>query len=709
MNTNRLVHEKSPYLLQHGHNPVDWYPWGEEAFEKARAEGKPIFLSIGYSTCHWCHVMERESFENEAIAALLNADFVSIKVDREERPDVDRLYMAFVQATTGGGGWPMSVFLTPELKPFFGGTYFPPEDRWGRAGFPTVLRRVAQAWRDDRAGLLARGEEVIAALREGLETPPEALPFDAATLRAGWEQIAAQFDPEWGGFSNAPKFPRPVTLNFLLRFQARAPHSPEGQSAREMALFTLRKMAEGGMNDHLGGGFHRYSVDRFWHIPHFEKMLYDQAQLASAYLDAFQIARDPRDADTARAILGYVRREMISPEGGFFSAEDADSPLPEHPEQTGEGAFYVWSQAEIEAALDPDAAALFCRFYGVEPSGNAPEGSDPHGEFTGKNTLIVRHTAEELAAALHQELEEIEASLEASRRKLLALRAKRPRPHRDDKILTAWNGLMISAFARAAQVLDDPDALATARRAAGFLRANLYREGRLLRSYREGAGRVAGFADDYAFLIQGLLDLYEAGGGIEWLRWASELQQTQDALFADTARGGYFSTAGDDANLLLRLKEDYDGAEPSPNSVAALNALRLGATLDDAALRQRGEATLRSLSLPLARMPSAVPQLLVALDAALSKPKQIVLAGSAEAVAPLLREVHRAFLPHKVILFADGAGSGKGQQWLEERLEFIRSAGPVAGKAAAYVCENFTCQAPVTTPEALRDLLDSAS
>lgn len=707
MHTNRLAHEKSPYLLQHQYNPVDWYPWSTEAFDKAQREKKPIFLSVGYSTCHWCHVMERESFENEAIARLLNEHFVSIKVDREERPDVDRVMMTFVQATTGSGGWPMSVFLTPDLKPFVCGTYYPPEDRWGRPGFDSVLRRIAEAWDKDCASIVAHSDQILSSLRD-IAAPTsrgdEEMP-DGTMLQTACKQLARGFDKEFGGFSNAPKFPRPVSLNLLLRVYAGNPDSENGAHALQMALLTLQKMADGGIHDHLGGGFHRYSVDRFWHIPHFEKMLYDQAQLASTYLDAFQITHEPRYAQVARDVLDYVRRDMTSPEGGFFSAEDADSPLPCNPGEKGEGAFYLWTRDEIESALGIDASKLFNQFYGVEADGNAPAGSDSQGEFTGKNTLIQRCSIEDVARLSGKPIEEVVRSIEESRRVLLDLRRKRPRPHLDDKIITAWNGLMISAFARAAQVLDDATYLESARRAAEFIQSRLFREGHLIRSYRKGPGSAAGFADDYAFVIQGLLDLYEAGAEIGWLHWALQLQQTQDALFLDIEHGGYWSTTGDDPSILLRAKEDYDGAEPSPNSVAALNALRLGQMLDDETLRATGEKTIQAFSEQLHTVPSAIPQLLVALDFALARPKHFVFAGAPLELHPLLQELHAHFIPNKVILFADG---GAGQQWLGQRIPFIATAMPADGNPTAYVCEDFACRTPISTVEDLRKTLWAA-
>lgn len=704
MSTNRLAQEKSPYLLQHQHNPVDWYAWEPEAFEKARREDKPIFLSIGYSTCHWCHVMERESFENNEIAAVLNEHFVAIKVDREERPDLDRVYMTFVQATTGSGGWPMSIFMTPESIPFLGGTYFPPEDRAGQPpGFATLLLRIADAWKRDRANIIGYGNQTLAALREHFTpTHQEPQALDPEWFQIAYGKIAQNFDREKGGFSRAPKFPQTAPLTCLFCYHARFPQTAAGTRAREMALFTLDQMAVGGIHDHLGGGFHRYSVDRFWHVPHFEKMLYDQAQIAVAYLNAFQIGGDIKYADVARDTLDYMRRDLADPDGGFYSAEDADSPVPDHPQQKAEGAFYVWSQAEIDAALQPDDAELFRRFYGVQPDGNAP--SDPHGEFTGKNILIQRYSIAEMSQHYGKPGEEISRSLAQSRRILLERRAQRPRPHLDDKIITAWNGLALSAFARAAEVLHDAAYLECAERLAAFLKKHLWQDGRLLRSYRQGPSAIAGFTADYAFLIQGLLDLYEAGGNIQWLQWAAELQQTQDSLFYDAEHGGYWSAEEGDSSRLLRLKEDNDGAEPSPNSVAMLNALRLGHMLDDPALRTRAEETLRVFSAQL-RTPLAMPLLFVALDYTLSPPLQIVLAGDYAATDPLRRELHAHFIPRKTILFAD---SGAGQAWLAQRVPFIQSATGVDGAPTAYLCENFTCRQPVTTVEALRRALLSA-
>jgi len=669
VNANRLAGEKSPYLLQHKDNPVDWQPWGEAAFAEARRRNKPVFLSIGYSTCHWCHVMAHESFEDPAIAKLMNDNFVAIKVDREERPDVDRLYMAFVQATTGGGGWPMSVWLTPEGKPFFGGTYFPPGDRHGRVGFPSVLQQIAQLWEKDRARIEKEGTRVMEALSESHSASGEKFARDAVPLARSFESFSRSFDQAGGGFGDAPKFPRPSTLNFLMR------HGDK--HAAEMALFTLRKMAAGGMRDHLGGGFHRYSVDKYWHVPHFEKMLYDQAQLAVSYVEAWQVTHDDFFAGIARETLDYVLRNMTHPAGGFYSAEDADSLLTHGSAEHAEGAFYVWSKEEIIETLGAKDAEIFCRQYGVEKGGNAPAGSDPQGEFTGKNILIEREASGADALA-------------ASREKLLALRAKRPRPHLDDKVLTAWNGLMISAFAKAGATLSEPRYLAAAARAAEFIQTRLTKDGKLLRTWRGEPGSIAGFAEDYAFLIQGLLDLYEADFDLRWLKWAVDLQATQDKLFWDEAGGSYFSSAADDPLVRVRMKEDYDGAEPSANSISALNLLRLARMLHDGAREKRAEQILAAHLPQMERVPTAVPQMLVALDLALSPPAQAVVAGQRGAgdVRQWQAKLHYDFHPRRVLLLADG------DDFLAKNNPALALMKPVQGKAALYLCENFTCQAP---------------
>ncbi|MDP9114893.1 MAG: thioredoxin domain-containing protein, partial [Acidobacteriota bacterium] len=610
--SNHLALEKSPYLLQHVHNPVDWYPWGEEAFQKARSEDKPIFLSVGYSTCHWCHVMERESFESEEIARVLNEHFVSIKVDREERPDVDRLYMLFVQASTGSGGWPMSVWLTPERKPFFGGTYFPPDNRYGRPGFKAVLEQLAKAWRQDRARIEDSGDKVIEQLREYSGLGAQSGDAGREVLDRAFQGFRRMFDSALGGFGRAPKFPRPSIHNFLLRYYAET----KQEEALEMVLKTLREMVKGGMNDQIGGGFHRYSVDERWFVPHFEKMLYDQAQLAVSYLEAFQITRDGQYAAAARDIFTYVLRDMTDPEGGFYSAEDADSASdPTDLQHKSEGAFYIWRKQEIEEALGTRIAEMFCDRFGVEAGGNVEE--DPHGEFRGANILYQARAVEDAAAR---------AELQQAAAKLLEIRGQRPRPLRDDKVLSSWNGMMISAFAKGAQILNEPVYAEAARAAADFVRRYLWDDGRqiLLRRHRGGDSAINGFLDDYAFCGLGLLDLYEATFDARDFEFAVRLAERAIELFGDVENGAFFSSTEDGS--LLRLKDDYDGAEPSGNSGMALLLLRLARMTDRADFRAAAEHTLRAFASRMAEAGTGVPQMLVAHSFALGPPQEIVLA-----------------------------------------------------------------------------------
>jgi uncharacterized protein YyaL (SSP411 family) len=671
---NQLLHEKSPYLLQHAYNPVDWHAWGEAAFEKARREDKPIFLSIGYSTCHWCHVMERESFENEQIAAVLNRYFVPVKVDREERPDVDRVYMTFVQATTGSGGWPMSVFLTPDRKPFFGGTYFPPDNRYGRPGFVTILQSLARAWSEDRAKIEESGTSVIGQLVKLSETGPgRGAALDERIADSAFQYFRRSFDAKYGGWGGAPKFPRPVTLNFLFRYYART----RNEEALEMALKTLRGMAEGGMNDQLGGGFHRYSVDEMWFLPHFEKMLYDQAQLAISYLEAYQITHDDWYARVARATLDYVLRDMTDEQGGFYSAEDADSVIdPAHPHEKGEGAFYVWTRQEIDALLGHPDASVFSRSFGVETDGNVQ--NDPQGEFPGKNILFVARAGED--------------NLERSIGVLLEARSKRVRPHLDDKILTAWNGLMISAFAKAAQILDEPGYAGAVRRAADFILSRMYQQGTLLRRYRDGDAAIPGFLDDYAFFAQGLLDLYETEFQKSDLEMAIELTAKMMETFGDAANGGFFASPEGDANLVMRMKDDYDGAEPSGNSIALLNLLRIAHMTGNDKYQQEAEHTLNGLASRISQQPVAVPQMLVALEYARAVKRQVILAGETGELRAFLHEIRSRFLPHTAVLLTDAAPDSVAY-------------GKVDGHATAYVCQNFTCQLPTTDLAKLGELL----
>jgi uncharacterized protein YyaL (SSP411 family) len=705
---NHLANEKSPYLQQHASNPVDWYPWGEEAFAKARKENKPIFLSVGYSTCHWCHVMARESFSNPEIAKVMNEHFINIKVDREERPDVDGVYMTFVEATTGSGGWPMSVWMTPDLKPFVGGTYYPPADSEGRPGFKSVLGQIATTWKDHESAIRKSAGEVVEQLRSiaGKSETRGDLPA-ADLLETAFEKISSSFDFNEGGFGSAPKFPRPVALDFLHQYAAlQGTKSAETTKALEITSLTLRKMADGGIHDHLSGGFHRYSVDRFWHIPHYEKMLYDQAQLTISYLDAAKLHKEPSFQRTARDILAYVTRRMTSPEGGFYSAEDADSMKTTDADHKTEGAFYIWEKKEIDRLLGENAA-LFNSVYGVEAKGNAPEGSDPHGDLTGTNTLIRRLTDTAAAEQFKLTTGEVTKRLATARKRLFEARDKRPHPHLDDKILTGWNGLMISAFARAYQDLGDKEYLDAASRAATFLQTRLYdkKRGVLLRSYRDGPADIDGFATDYAFLIRGLTDLYQAGFDTRWLAWADKLQSKQDELFLDRKSGGYFASAEGDPHILIRAKESYDGAEPSDNSISALNLQRLDAMLDQPDRTQQARNVIRSFAGQLEKSPTSSPAMLVALATATSKATQIIIAGQPDAsdTKVMFSIVRARFNPSQVVLLADGA---EGQKFLASHAEFYQTISAIDGKATAFVCENFVCNLPTNDPEKLRKLLE---
>ena len=734
--SNTLASEKSPYLLQHADNPVAWQPWGEAAFARARAEQKPIFLSIGYSTCHWCHVMAHESFENTGIAGVLNEHFVAIKVDREERPDVDRVYMAYVQAMTGHGGWPLSAWLTPELKPFYGGTYFPPEDRHGRAGFPTILHAIARGWRDDRARLVAEGERAIGVLRQHTEenAKPQRSDLKSAgdalavaggeAFEKGLQYFNETFDPAHGGFGGAPKFPRAANLNFLLRAAAmQGVESSFGTEVIGLVTATLRAMARGGIHDHVGGGFHRYSVDEAWFVPHFEKMLYDQAQIAINCLEAKQATGDERFAWMARDIFDYVLRDLTSPAGGFYTAEDADSAVGDgtggRREAEGErqraahaeGAFYVWTAAELRAAVGEDGA-LIAAHFGCADGGNVAAELDPQGELRGKNILVQRGSLDETARQFGLTPEETNARLIAALEKLRAARVERPRPLLDDKIVTANNGLMISALARGAQILggekeERERLLRAAGRAAEFVECELFDavRGVQFRCWREGRGANEGFAEDYAFLIQGLLDLYEASFEIRWLQWAERLQTKMDELFWDAECGGYFNSAAGDASIVLRLKEDYDGAEPTPSSVAAMNLLRLAAMLNHNAWRERGLRCIEAFRTQWSATPQALPQMLCALELALEPPRHVVLAGDprAEDFQALAAVLHERLGRRRVVLGVDG---GDAQRWLTARAPWLAEMSPLGGRATAFVCEEFTCQAPVTDPAELRRLLN---
>jgi len=745
---NRLAAEKSPYLRQHAENPVDWYPWGGEALAKARAEQKPIFLSIGYSTCHWCHVMAHESFEDAGVAAVLNRDFIPVKVDREERPDLDRVYMTYVQQTTGHGGWPMSVWLTPDGKPFYGGTYFAPDDRHGRPGFVAVLNAITRHWNDDREKISAGAEDVVQALRRyALEGGPAEV-ADGQTRAAqplheaagdAFEKCYQYFyeahDAQWGGFGGAPKFPRASVLNFLFRIAAlQGVQSELGATAIKMAEHTLQRMAEGGLHDHVGGGFHRYSVDEQWFVPHFEKMLYDQAQIALNYLEAKQAGGREVFAWLARDIFEYVQRDLTGPHGGFYSAEDADSPLevagsdkdqgagnkkPEH----AEGAFYVWGKDEIDAVLGDDAV-FFCAHYGVKEGGNVEH--DPQDEFTGKNILMQRQSLAVTAREFNLEIEPASQKLLGALGKLRAVRVRRPRPHLDDKVISAWNALMISALARGHQVLGEagaasgdagstssPSYLASAVRAAEFIERELYDSttGVLFRSWREGRSQIAGFAEDYAYLVQGLLDLYEAGFEIRWLQWAVKLQATMDGLFWDAEGGGYFNSRADDPTVIVRLKEDYDGAEPASNSVALMNLMRLDGMLGLKGAREKALRIIGALERQWRRAPQALPQLLCGFELALTEPRSVVIAGDPGSAGfkALVAVLHERLSPRRSLLALDSSATGEaGRQWLVSHRDYLAEMKPIDGRPTAYVCENFTCKPPVTDANELRRLMTEA-
>jgi len=690
--TNRLVHESSPYLLQHAHNPVDWYPWGEEAFEAAREQDKPIFLSIGYSTCHWCHVMERESFENERIAEVLNEHFISIKVDREERPDVDAIYMAAVQATTGHGGWPMSVFMTPEGKPFFLGTYFPPEDRGGRLGFRSLLERISGLWKTRRSDLLSDAERVTDFLRKMDETG-EAEELGPDVLDAAFRTYESVYDPEHGGFGRAPKFPRTHNLSFLLRYHGRTGN----EAALSMSTATLERMWRGGMYDHLGGGFHRYSTDRVWLLPHFEKMLYDQALIIRTLVETYEVTRDPFFADVARDILRYVLRDMTDEAGGFYSAEDADS-------EGEEGKFYVWSAKEIRELLGEEDGGLFSRVYGVDPEGNFVE--EATRVRTGENILHLSKPIPEVAVELEMEPSDLERKLEGLREKLFRAREERIHPYKDDKILVDWNGLMISSLALAGGVLGDESYTDAARRAARFvLRECRTEKGRLLHRYRNGQADIPAFLDDYAFLGLGLLDLYEATFEAQWLRECRDLAREMIVHFWDEEKGGFFFTADDSEELLTRKKEIYDGAIPSGNSVAALLLLRLGRLTADTELEERGGATIRAFSQAVAEGPANFPMMLQALDFRIGPTREVVLAGSEgdPELAAMIRAVRIRFLPRTVVALHP---EGNGSKEIEALVPYLETQRAVDGKATAYVCRDYVCRLPVHGTCELVELLE---
>ena len=697
---NSLIHEKSPYLLQHAFNPVDWYPWGDEAFEKARREDKPVFLSIGYATCHWCHVMAHESFENPDTARLMNEFFVCIKVDREERPDIDRMFMSVTQLITGSGGWPMSVFLFPDGKPFFAGTYFAPHAGHGRPGFSDVLQALHNAWETNRPALSGSADSIHEFLQQLTRQTLSPGALSLKTADKAFDTLKGDYDDAFKGFGSGPKFPQHSVLSFLFHYHLVTGSEP----ALDMALSTLRAMAEGGIYDHLGGGFHRYATDAQWRIPHFEKMLYDQAQLAVAYLEAFQITHEPFFANIARQTLDYVYRDLRDPGGGFYSAEGADSPLPDQPEKTSEGAFYLWTRHEILSILGEEKGELIAYHFGIEEKGNVA--SDPQGEFKGKNILHQAHSIDDIAHHFSIPRQKAAALIGEAKQALLDQRQRRPRPLLDDKIMVDWNALMIRAFSYGHQVFGDKRYESAAVDAARLIKEKLFsaQDTRLLRRMRDGEAAVPAQLSDYAFLVQALLDLYETTFDFAWLRDAIAFQALQDDLFGDTENGGYFETHGSDSALFIKMKEAYDAALPTGNATAASNLLRLFFFTANGAFRDRAKATLRAFSKAMDDNPSIMGKMLAALLLDIGPVKQIVIAApsSSPEAQRVVHEVRARFLPNKIImLLSDDAK----ELLLDDRFSHLRDKTMLGGKPTFYLCDNFACKSPVHTAEDVIALL----
>jgi uncharacterized protein len=680
---NRLQYETSPYLLQHKDNPVDWYPWGDEAFERARKEDKPVLLSVGYSACHWCHVMEHESFSSDHIAGIMNRHFVNIKVDREERPDVDQIYMTAVQMMTGQGGWPMTVFLTPDGKPFYGGTYFPPTDHPQMPSFPKVLQTLAQAYQERRDELTGSADKVNEALDQHFQHELETSTLSASALDEAARNLAPQFDSYNGGFGGAPKFPPAMIVDFLLRTY----HRTGANRSLEMAEFTLLKMARGGIQDQIGGGFHRYTVDAIWLTPHFEKMLYDNGLLARAYIDAWRLTGNPLYRETAEGVFHYVTREMTSPEGGFYSAQDADS-------EGEEGKFYVWTLDEIDQVLAPAEADIVKRYYGASVTGN----------FEGKNILSVPREPGDLAEDIRIDEPQLLETIKAANEKLYEARAHRVWPGRDEKVLTSWNGLMLRAFAEGAVAFDRSDLLDAAVRNASFLKENLWKNGELLRSWKDGEAKVSGFLEDYAYLANALISLYESTFDDKWLRWADELTQAMISEFADEANGGFFDTSARHAGLITRPKEFVDNAQPSGNSMAAEMLQRLSILTNNPDYRRRAVEILEKYGALAAQQPNGFGHMLAAYDFAVSTPLEVAFVGNPDdaGTKALVDTVHHTYLPAKVIALKR---PGNGE--VESFIPLLAHREMVEDKPTAYVCQNFACQQPVTTPEALREQIQT--
>ena len=691
---NRLKNEKSPYLLQHADNPVDWYPWGEEAFEKAAREDKPILLSIGYSTCHWCHVMEHESFEDPEVAKLMNETFVSIKVDREERPDIDNVYMTVCQLLSKGGcGWPLNIIMTPDKKPFFAGTYIPKVSRFGRIGMVELVPRIKDVWKNKRDEVLKSADSITEGVKKatGLTEGSSGRELTPATLTLGYNQLLGRFDEANGGFGTAPKFPTPHNLLFLLRYWKRT----GDEQALSMVEATLGGMRKGGVYDHVGYGFHRYSTDPRWFLPHFEKMLYDQAMLALVFTEAYQATGKKVYEDTARRIFTYVMRDMTSPEGGFYSAEDADS-------EGEEGKFYVWTEDEIIGVLGKDEAGLFIKTYNVEVSGNFSE--EASGEKTGSNILYLKKPLPELARSFGMSADEFEGRIDKSRKKLFDVREKRAHPHKDDKILTDWNGLMIAALSKGGSVFSDPLYSDAAKRAADFVLGKMRDgKGRLLHRWRDGDAGIGGSIDDYSFFIWGLLELYESTFDIKYLKAALDLQTEMTGLFWDDKNGGFYFTSHDAEELITRHKEIYDGAIPSGNSVAMLNLLRIGRITGDAAYDEMAAKLAKAFSETVEQAPVAYTQLLSSLDFAIGPSYEVVVAG--DPASPDTKEMLSAFRkkysPNKVLLFK-GTGDVPSVTAIAE---FTKGQSPIDGKATAYVCLDHVCNLPTTDLNKALELL----
>jgi uncharacterized protein YyaL (SSP411 family) len=685
--TNRLINETSPYLLQHAHNPVDWYPWGEEAFERAKQEDKPVFLSIGYSTCHWCHVMERESFENEKIAEIMNKHFICIKVDREHRPDVDGIYMNAVQMMTGSGGWPLSVFLTPDGKPFFGGTYFPPKDLYGRPGFDRVLLSIADAWKNRRQELVESSNKISEVLAN-LTGPTEKETLSPDMLKAGFDYFNATFDAVNGGFGPAPKFPQPTNLSMLLSYW----HRTKDTQALKMVEKSLDVMAKGGIYDHIGGGFHRYATDGRWLVPHFEKMLYDQALLSKVYIQAYQATGKEKYATTAREIFGYVLRDMTDSKGGFYSAEDADS-------EGEEGVFYVWAPKQINSILDKDEAEIFSAYYGVTKKGNFEEN---------KTILSIIIPTGQLEKKFKKDHKALMNILSKTRSKIFAEREKRIRPHRDDKIITAWNGLMISSMAYGGAVLQEEKYIRAAERAAKFIMDALHKNGRLMRYYRQDQAVELAFLDDYAFTIMGFLDLYEASFETKWLIDAKMLAEEMIKLFADNEQGGFFLTGKDSEKLITRIKPSTDGVIPSGNSAASFALLKLGKLTMNQHFTEQGGKVLESFSRHLKQSSGYSSEMLSVLNFSLGPTQEIVIAGNSDAAdtQQMLKLIRSKFLPNAVILLHQQENTDSG---IDKTIPFIKNLTTIDGKATAYVCENYACNWPVNKLDDLKKLLSDIS